>query len=290
MRSPDTLQRFLFESNAIRGELVHLDSAFSAIRGQHAYPLPVSRLLGHALAASALLSATIKYHDSLILQARGSGAVQMLVAQCSANRSLRGLARWTDPVPDAGPGELCGTGDLVITIDPGSGGERYQGLVDLGGRTLAESLERYFAQSEQLATRLWLACDGEVAAGMLLQRLPGEALDPDAWNRVTRLGATLSDAELLGLSVEEVRHRLFHEEDIRLFEPERTTFRCGCSRETIEAVLRSLGRAELEDILQQEGEIGVSCEFCNRHYRFDAVDAEHLLREQGPPLVPATRH
>jgi len=290
MRSPDTLQRFLFENNAIRGELVHLDSAFTSVRDHHAYPLPVSQLLGQALAASALLSATIKYQDSLILQARGSGAVHLLVAQCSNNRSLRGLARWTDPVPDGSLGELCGTGNLVITIDPGSGGERYQGLVDLGGHTLAESLERYFAQSEQLATRLWLACDGEVAAGMLLQRLPGESLDPDAWNRVRHLGGTLTDAELLGLSVEEVRHRLFHEEDIRLFEPERTTFRCRCSRETIEGVLRSLGRAELEDILEKEGEISVNCEFCNRHYRFDPVDAERLLREQSPLVVPATRH
>lgn len=290
MRSADTLQRFVFEGNAIRGELVHLDTTFTTIRDPHAYPPPVSRLLGEALAASALLSASIKYHESLILQIRGTGCIHLLVAQCNSNRSLRGLARWTDPTEQGSLSEMCGAGQLVITIDPGSGGERYQGIVELAGSSLARSLEQYFAQSEQLDTRLWLACDDQAAAGMLLQRLPGKALDTDAWGRVLHLGATLTEGELLGLSIDEVRHRLFHEEDVRIFEPERTTFGCRCSRETIETVLRRLGREELKDILEKEGDIRVSCEFCNRHYTFDAVDAERLIREQSSPVVPPTQH
>ncbi len=290
MDSPDTLQRFLFEDNAIRGELVHLDASFQAIRDNHDYPGPVKRLLGEALAAASLLSASIKSHESLILQCRGSGPVHMIVAQCSSSYSLRGLGRWKGTVQEGDLPALCGEGHILITIDPGKGKDRYQGIVALAGRTLAESLESYFAQSEQLPTRFWLTCDGEAAAGMILQKLPGDAADPDAWNRVNRLAATLTSRELLDLSVQEVRHRLFHEEDVRVFDPHRATFRCTCARETVERVLRSLGRAELEDILSKEGRIAVDCEFCNHRYTFDAVDAEHLLRAPAEIVMPSTRH
>lgn len=290
MNSPDTLQRFIFEDNAIRGELVHLDASFQAIRNNHDYPVPVKRLLGEALAAVSLLSASIKSHESLILQCRGSGPVHMVVAQCSSNYSLRGLGRWKAAVVDGDLPTLCGEGHILITIDPGKGRDRYQGIVALAGKTLAESLEGYFAQSEQLPTRFWLTCDGKVAAGMILQRLPGDAADSDAWNRVNRLAATLTNRELLGLSVQEVRHRLFHEEDVRVFDPHRATFRCTCTRETVERVLRSLGRAELEDILAKEGGITVDCEFCNHRYTLDAVDAERLLRAQSEIVTPSTRH
>ncbi len=290
MNSPDTLQRFLFEDNAIRGELVHLDASFQAIRDNHDYPAPVRRLLGEALAAVSLLSASIKAHESLILQCRGNGPVHMVVAQCSGDYSLRGLGRWRSAVADGDLPTLCGEGHILMTIDPGKGRDRYQGIVGLEGKTLAESLERYFAQSEQLPTRFWLACDGKAAAGMLLQRLPGDAADSDAWNRVNRLASTLTSHELLGLSVQEVRHRLFHEEDVRVFDPHRTTFRCTCTRKTVERVLRSLGRAEVEDILAKEERITVDCEFCNRRYTFDAVDAERLLRAPSEIVAPSTRH
>ncbi len=290
MNSPDTLQRFLFEDNAIRGELVHLDASFQAIRDNHDYPSPVQRLLGEALAAASLLSASIKSHESLILQCRGTGPVHMVVAQCSSDYSLRGLGRWKSAVEDGDLPALCGDGHILMTIDPGKGKDRYQGIVALAGKTLAESLENYFAQSEQLPTRFWLACDGMAAAGMILQRLPGDAADSDAWNRVNRLAATLTNQELLELSVQEVRHRLFHEEDVRVFDPHRTTFRCTCTRETVERVLRSLGRAEVEDILAKEGRITVDCEFCNRRYTVDAVDAERLLRTPSEIVTPSTRH
>ena len=290
MDSPDSLQRFLFEDNAIRGELVHLDASFQAIRDNHDYPAPVKRLLGEALAAVSLLSASIKAHESLILQCRGSGPVHMVVAQCSGNYSLRGLGRWREAVEEGDLPTLCGEGHILITIDPGKGRDRYQGIVGLEGKTLAESLESYFAQSEQLPTRFWLACDGKAAAGMILQQLPGDAADSDAWNRVNRLASTLTSQELLGLSVQEVRHRLFHEEDVRVFDPHRTTFRCTCSRETVERVLRSLGRAEVEDILAKEGRITADCEFCNHRYTFDAVDAERLLRVPSEIVMPSTRH
>lgn len=179
---------------------------------------------------------------------------------------------------------------MIITIDPGQGEDRYQGMVQLTGESLAHSIENYFAQSEQLATRLWLAAASDRAAGLLLQRIPGDSRDPDAWERVSQLGSTVTEYELLGLPGLELLYRLFHEEDVRVFEPETTTFRCTCSRDKIEAVLRSLGRREVRDILSQEGRIKVNCEFCNHTYTLDAVDAERLFAADIQPQVPSTRH
>ena len=290
MPDPDTLQRFLFEDNAVRGELVHLDATYRAIRDSHDYPPPVRALLGETLAASALLSGSIKAHDSLIVQVQASGPVHLVVAQCTSQRSLRGLARWTGAVEPGGLQTLCGTGTLAITIDPGRGQERYQGLVALSGESVAQAIETYFEQSEQLPTRLWLACDGERAAGLLVQSLPGQRADPDAWNRIQLLAATVRPGELLDSSLDELRRTLFPEEDVRVFDPQRTTYHCTCARETIGTVLASLGRAELEEALEELGELTVTCEFCNRRYVFDRVDVEAVLAGEGTPAGSSTRH
>ena len=290
MPDPDTLQRFLFEDNAVRGELVHLDATYRAIRDSHDYPPPVRALLGETLAASALLSGSIKAHDSLIVQVQASGPVHLVVAQCTSQRSLRGLARWTGAVEPGGLQTLCGTGTLAITIDPGRGQERYQGRVALSGESVAQAIETYFEQSEQLPTRLWLACDGERAAGLLVQSLPGQRADPDAWNRIQLLAATVRPGELLDSSLDELRRTLFPEEDVRVFDPQRTTYHCTCARETIGTVLASLGRAELEEALDELGELTVTCEFCNRRYVFDRVDVEAVLAGEGTPAGSSTRH
>ena len=290
MPDPDTLQRFLFEDNAVRGELVHLDATYRAIRDSHDYPPPVRALLGETLAASALLSGSIKAHDSLIVQVQASGPVHLVVAQCTSQRSLRGLARWTGAVEPGGLQTLCGTSTLAITIDPGRGQERYQGLVALSGESVAQAIETYFEQSEQLPTRLWLACDGGRAAGLLVQSLPGQRADPDAWNRIQLLAATVRPGELLDSSLDELRRTLFPEEDVRVFDPQRTTYHCTCARETIGTVLASLGRAELEEALDELGELTVTCEFCNRRYVFDRVDVEAVLAGEGTPAGSSTRH
>ncbi len=247
-------------------------------------------LLGETLAASALLSGSIKAHDSLIVQVQASGPVHLVVAQCTSQRSLRGLARWTGAVEPGGLQTLCGTGTLAITIDPGRGQERYQGLVALSGESVAQAIETYFEQSEQLPTRLWLACDGERAAGLLVQSLPGQRADPDAWNRIQLLAATVRPGELLDSSLDELRRTLFPEEDVRVFDPQRTTYHCTCARETIGTVLASLGRAELEEALDELGELTVTCEFCNRRYVFDRVDVEAVLAGEGTPAGSSTRH
>jgi molecular chaperone Hsp33 len=168
------------------------------------------------------------------------------------------------------------------------GGERYQGVVPLEGAILGDALERYFEQSEQLPTRVWLAAGPQRAAGLLLQAVPGGDPSGEGWARATALAATLSSAELLGLPTETLLHRLFHEERVRLFDAETVAFRCGCSRERIEGLLRSLGRDEVESIVAEQGAVEITCEFCNRRYRLDAVDAAMLF--SGTAGGSDTRH
>jgi molecular chaperone Hsp33 len=290
MTEHDTLRRFVFEHTQVRGELVHLDASWRAVLARHAYPPPVRDLLGQAMAAAMLLVATLKVQGTLTLQLRGDGPVSLLVVQAGSARTLRGLAHAAEDVRPAPLSELCGDARLVITIDPEQGRERYQGIVMLEGATLAQALENYFAVSEQLATRLWLAVDERQAAGMLLQALPGSADDADAWPRAVTLAETLRDEELLQLPAQDILHRLYHEDDIRLFESLPVSFRCTCTRARIETVLRGLGYDEVQDILTEQGVIGVNCEFCNQRYEFDAVDAERLFAAHLPPAVPKTRH
>lgn len=291
-RDSDVLSRFIFERTHVRGELVHLDATWRAILERRDYPEPVRELLGQAMAAAALLITTIKFTGSLILQIQGDGPVSLIVVQAKHDRTLRGLAHWTDPVLPGPLAQLVGDARLAITIDQGGDRERYQGIVALNTEeTLAHALEEYFARSEQLATRLWLVANDERAAGMLLQALPGETDDADAWNRTVQLADTLSREELLELPQREVLRRLFHEEDVRLFEPEPVSFRCSCSRERIETVLRGLGYDEVQSIIAEQGRVSVDCEFCNQNYLFDAVDVEKLFAAgEHQPVVPRTRH
>ncbi|MCO6412601.1 MAG: Hsp33 family molecular chaperone HslO [Thiogranum sp.] len=288
----DYLYRFLFEHTRVRGELVHLDASWRAVLERKAYPQAVRDLLGQAMAAATLLSATIKFDGFLQLQLQGDGPVSLLVVEVTAGRTLRGLASWSGEVPEGSLREQVGAGRLAITIDPGIAGERYQGLVAVEHDTIAAALESYFTQSEQLATRLWLAAGAERASGMLLQQLPdaaGHEHDED-WNRDVLLGGTVTASELLELSARELLHRLFHEEDLRLFEPEPVSFRCSCSRERIETMLRGLGYDEMRDILAEQGDVSVNCEFCSQRYAFDAVDIERLFAAAVQPEVPQTRH
>lgn len=289
MKENDTLRRFLFENVAIRGQLVHMDATFKALLANGDYPSVVRDQLGQFLAASALLSSNIKFEGKLIMQVQGSGPISLMVMEASSDRTFRGLAQWRD-VPEQGDlASLFGDARLVITIE--HSGRQYQGIVALEGDRISNALEAYLHQSEQLDTRLWLATDAAQATGLLLQRLPGEKdEDAEAWNRVEHLAATITADELLGLSAEEVLHRLFHEEDVRLMEREPLSFRCSCSRERVEQVLISLGAEEIRSILEDEGEVSVDCEYCNHKYVFDAVDAEALFAVDVSPQVPPTRH
>ena len=289
MTEKDQLHRFLIENTNVRGELVHLNATWRAVLERTEYPENVRKILGEALAACALLAATIKFDGSLILQIRGDGPLHMLVAQATSDGTMRAIARWNDDVPDHDLKSIFGDGQMVITIEP-SKGEPYQGIIALQGDHLNQALEAYFQQSEQLNTRLWLIADDHISAGFLLQEMPGEIPDADAWQRSTQLAMTITDSELLQLDAKDFLHRLFHEEDIRLFDSTPLCFRCNCSRERISTMLLSLGSTEVHSILEEQGNIEVDCEFCNAHYVFDPVDVEAIFAGHHQPEVPETKH
>lgn len=279
--SPDSLRRFLFEHAPIRGEIVRLDTVWQSVLERHDYPTVLRNLMGELCAAAVLLAATLKLKGSLVLQIHGKGAVKLLVVECSGDLEVRATAKWEGEVSYGTLRDLVGDGRFVITLDPKDGSQAYQGIVALEGDSVAEILEHYMTRSEQLETRLWLAADGKHAAGMLLQKLPaqGESQDVDAWERAAHLADTLKPQELLTLPAGELLHRLYHEEDIRLFDAQPVVFRCTCSRENVARMLRMIGRSEVDAILAERGEIEVHCEFCNQRYVFDSVDADAVFTD-----------
>jgi molecular chaperone Hsp33 len=287
----DSLQRFLFESTPVRGQLVHLDATWRAVLERHEYPAPLRTLLGELMAAGALLSATLKFEGALVMQMQGHGPVKLVVVEVTSDGTLRATANWDGELPDAPFAELLGGGRFVITLVPTDGTQSYQGVVAMDGESVAAVLEHYMQTSEQLQTRLWLACDDRQAAGMLLQKLPEqEGSDADMWNRATHLAATLSAEELLKLPAREVIRRLFHEEDVRVFESTPLAFRCSCSRERVTAMLRMLGRDEVHSIIEERGKVEVTCEFCRKRYTLDPVDAEQVFAAEVQTQAGATRH
>ena len=275
----DYLYRFAFEDFGVRGEFVRLAASWRAVREKHDYPAPVEQALGSALAAVSLLSATIKFKGSLVMQIQGDGLVRSLVVQATDRGALRGMAEFKRPDESTQPetGQLFGQARLVLTAESPDG-ERYQVIVSVEDDSVAGAVEHYFRQSEQLPTRLWLTADQTQASGLFLQRLPGRGDDDEDWHRVVTLADTITDKELRTLDVEELLHRLSHEESVRLFEPQPMAFRCGCSRERVGQALVAIGEGEVEQILDEMGSIEVNCEFCNANYRFDAVDAAALFR------------
>ncbi len=213
----------------------------------------------------------------MILQAQGNGPLQTLVAQATNNRKIRGLIRTNGEVSTGSLQEMFGEGHLALTVTS-ENGQPYQGIVPLQGDNLAAALETYFTQSEQLNTRLWLYADNSNAAGLLLQELPSKLSNREDWERIALLASTVSGQEMLTLDSEALLYRLFHEEQVRLYEGEAVAFECSCSEGKIENALRMLGKVELESILDERNFIEVNCEFCNRQYRFDRIDVEQLLR------------
>lgn len=288
-RKMDSLQRFVFEGAAVRGALVRLDAAWRAALERREYPDPVADLLGELMAASVLLTSSLKLDGSLILQIQGQGPLRLLVAECAGDLAVRATAKWNEPLQATGLAALVGSGRFAITLDPKTGGEAYQGVVAVNEPSVAAALEHYMRQSEQVDTRLWLACDRVHAAGLMIQRMPGApSHDADAWPRAEALAATIRAEELLGLDAPTIVRRLFHEEDIRLFDREVVTFRCSCSRDRVANMLRMLGPDEVRSVVAEREEVEVSCDFCGRRYVFDRVDAEALfaadpaLRPSGP--------
>lgn len=297
MTSHDFTQRFLFDETDVRGELATLDRSYAEVLAKHPYPEPVAQLLGEMLAAAALLCGTLKFEGLLVLQARSSGPIPLLMVECSSEREVRGIARYEEEAITAAAslGELMPDGVLALTIDPRHG-QRYQGIVPLEGVNLAECLSGYFATSEQLPTRFWLNADGRRARGLLLQQLPPARIKDaqarqDSWEHVVTLADTLTAEELLGLDNTVILHRLFHEETVRLFDEQGVAFNCSCSRDRAANALVSMGRPEVETLLdEQQGKIQVDCQFCNEQQVFDAADIAQIFAGGGTQTPGNTRH
>lgn len=283
MSSADKIQRILFEEADVRGVVAGLQTSYGAVMERNTYPLKVQKLLGEMLAAVALLSSTLKFEGRLILQAQGEGALRLLMAECSHHQQVRGIARIDGELPDTENfSQLFTQGRLALTIEPLKG-QRYQGVVPMEQGSLAACLEDYFSRSEQLPTRIQLACDGERAAGMLLQVLPAAGGGSEDWNRIGVLADTLTQQELLMLDNESMLYRLFHEEECRLYEAQALMFHCDCSRERCGRALQLVGRDELLAAAgEQGGHISVDCQFCNAVYQFDREDILALTEDQRP--------
>jgi len=277
----DIARRFLFEQADIRGETVHVNRALEDILANHQYAPGVRVLLGEFIAASVLLSSTLKFEGKLILQVRSDGQIPLLMVECNNHFEVRAIVRGAQEATATDFDQLLKGGQLAITIDPEKG-QRYQGIVPLVQGSLAHSIDAYFENSEQLHTRLWLASDGRYAAGMLLQQLPAQVVkDPqqrqDQWQHVCSLAGTLTDRELLDLIAQDILVRLFHEDPVRLFDPRGVTFACTCSRERTFSALASLPSGDVRELLEEIGHITMDCEFCSQQYLFTPDDLKALL-------------
>lgn len=293
----DFTQRFIFETTDIRGELASLEESYAHVLAKHTYPEPVAALLGELLTAAALLVNTLKFDGLLVLQARSKGPVPLLMVECSSNRELRAIARYEEEQIHSGASlqELMPEGVLALTVDPREG-QRYQGLVALDGEDLAECFTNYFVNSAQLPTRFWLYADGQRARGMLLQQLPADRITDSeereaSWQHAVALASTLTAEELLGLDNETILHRLYHEEQVRLFEATDLKFHCSCTRARSEQALVSLGLADLRLLLaEKEGTIEIDCQFCNHTYLFNEADVMQMFAEQDATDASSTVH
>ncbi len=279
----NVLNRYLFEDLSVRGELVQLDEAYQQIISSKEYPAAVQKLLGELLVSTTLLTATLKFEGSITIQLQGDGPVSLAVINGDHKQRIRGVARWEGDIADAASlHDMMGKGHMVITIEP-KVGERYQGVVGLEGNTLAEVLEGYFANSEQLKTRLWIRT-GEFegkphAAGMLIQVMPDGTGSPDDFEHLEQLTDTVKDEELFSLEANDLLYRLYNQDKVRLYEPQPVTFQCGCSRERSGAAIITVEKAEIYNILAEEGSVSLHCDYCGTTYTFDESEVTELYAQ-----------
>jgi len=297
----DRLQKFLFEHAAIRGEFVNLTETWEQVQANHTYPPAVANLLGEMLSAAVLLASNIKFNGTLIMQIQGDGPVSLLVAECDSGMHIRATAKLVEDavIPDdATLRQLVhahGRGRFVMTLDmydkvPGQ--LPWQGIVSLEGENLAEVIENYMRQSEQLSTCIRLAANHTVSRGLLLQKLPEKTGEDGlsqkteeetrAWEHLVALSSTLNREEMLNTDIDTLRHRLFWEENILLFDPMKPVFSCSCSRQKVGDMFRMLGETEIRAALEeQDGNLTVNCDFCGQTHRFDRIDITRIFAEDA---------
>ena len=286
MTQHDQLHRYLSENYAVRGELVTVSDTLEQILANHSYPQPVKTVLSELLVATSLLTATLKFAGDITVQLQGDGPLSLAVINGNNQQQLRGVARVQGEIPEgADLKTLVGNGYLVITISPQEG-ERYQGVVGLEGDTLAACLEDYFQRSEQLPTRLFIRTgehDGKaVAGGMLLQVMPAQDAQLNDFEHLATLTETIKAEELFTLPATDVLWRLYHEEEVTVYDPQDVEFKCTCSRQRCADALKTLPDEEVDSILADEGEIDMHCDYCGNHYLFNAMDIAEIRNNASP--------
>lgn len=301
----NVIQPFRLEKSGVRGRMVRVGSVLGEIMGQHNYPPPVSALLSEVLTLCLLLSAMLKYEGLFSLQIKGDGAIRMLVADVTSKGEVRAYAGFDEAAvkkaakrkqdTDNHYYHLLGKGYMAFTVDQGGPDQRYQGIVELKGNSIADAVQHYFTQSEQIKTSFRMAVHPQDnhwrTGGIMIQHMPGEDAgrklaeaehDIEDWARAAMLLSTCSEGEMLSpvLATSDVLYRLFHEEGVRIYSPTHVRFKCRCSREKVVGIIRTIPRAEIEDICQKEGEVSITCEFCNQKYAFTADDLNHIYKEK----------
>jgi molecular chaperone Hsp33 len=278
----DNLFRFLFQNRNVRGELVQLADSLDQMLLHHDYPQPVKQLLAELVAATSLLTATLKLDGDIAVQIQGDGPIRFAAVNGTDQQQFRGVVRMQAEISGDSFRELIGEGYLLVTITPKQG-ERYQGIIPLSGDSLTSTLEAYFAQSEQLPTRLYLYTDLQAAhcraAGFMLQVLPVDQQKAKAdFEDLVILSDTLTKDEIFSLPAEQLLYRLFHQEEVELFTPQKVSFVCGCSKEKCASAIISLGRDIINEHIA-EGKLDINCEYCNKNYHFSPDDLTALLQQ-----------
>lgn len=282
MKEADTLQRFIFEKESIRGEIVHIEQAYQTIINQRDYPTMIKNLLGEALVSCLLMTSTIKFQGSLSLQFQGDERLSLLLVQCDHELNIRGFARFKENLEIIDYATAFLQGKMVITISQDNQTQAYQSLVPIQSTSMSENLMAYFAQSEQIATRVWLAVNETGAAGMILQLMPGQDTQhrEHFWEYAIQLGQTVTENELLTIDNQTLLYRLYNETEIRTFPSREIRFQCRCNPEKINQVIKILGEEEAQAVLQEKGQIDINCDFCNHKYTFDSIDVAMIFRNK----------
>jgi molecular chaperone Hsp33 len=282
----DVVMPFVFEALPIRGAIIQLQKSWHRMLLGHNYDQPVLETLGHSAAASALIAQSLKFDGSITLQINGNGPLAMLVMQCTSKLELRGMASAEQLDADLAFSELVRKARCAITVDAGAMERPYQGIVEVSGESLADSIEDYYERSAQIPTHLQLVSDRNCCGGILLQQMPGEQTPvADDWRRLGLLAGTLRVNDLVDGLTPSLLSRLFAEDDLRVFRPREAQFRCRCSRRRSGDVLKLLGEEDTRDLLAEQGKIEVTCEYCGRTRTFDSIDISQLFTE--PPVPPS---
>lgn len=279
MKKQDTLQRFMFEHASIRGEIVHLHEAYQTIMQQRAYPPTVKKLLGEALVSCILLAGSIKFEGDINLQFQGDERLPFIIVQCDNQLNIRACAKYHNGT-DSDYENAFLNGQMSLTIQQYKHTNTYQSIVPIRSTSMADNLMHYFAQSEQLPSKVWLAISEESAAGMILQLMPDQNTEQreQFWEYAVQIGQTITEEEMLTLDNETILHRLYHETVLRLYDARSVRFKCRCNQDKMKHVLTILGEQDVQELLKEKGHVEVCCEFCNQHYQFDSIDIAMLFR------------